>query len=468
MASDETDGLTPANQNPWYVLMTLYGEQEGPGKDYPLAVRNASAWNAWIGQVMNDEGRKEANQNGGFDLDDLSAWPKRKDEISKKHAEVWIERNADLDYPGLPDPEEIVDLSNVLFAKPIYLCQLLFNTACFNGSKFEAELWFENSRLGAAWFYETVFCSKATFGGTRFLSEAIFDTATFLGALDFGGAKFRGQTRFSDAVFSSVTYSFGNSFSGRVVFVRSTFMGLTYFSKSYFGSSGLTPVSCRTDFTESVFQQSTSFLGSRFALHYPVLTGTNLHPLTTFTAKERDGQGRFWPPVTPHTPFLAGFHLPKNDEAQPAEEARDSLAAIRHNIAKQGLPKAQHFFFRREMHFAGRAGTWLQGVPYELFRILSDYGHGIGRPALILLAIWAAGVAAILHFGVPTIAHCPNPLVHSASTSLNFFGFLRGYYPDCAKNLPDMLKTASALQTFASYILLFFLGLGLRQRFRLR
>lgn len=40
--------LTPANQNPWYVLMTLYGEQEGEGGDVEIFKENRHAWNTFI------------------------------------------------------------------------------------------------------------------------------------------------------------------------------------------------------------------------------------------------------------------------------------------------------------------------------------------------------------------------------------------------------------------------------------
>ena len=40
----ETAGkLTPANQNPWYVLMTLYGEQEGEAVVLQLDEDNRAA-----------------------------------------------------------------------------------------------------------------------------------------------------------------------------------------------------------------------------------------------------------------------------------------------------------------------------------------------------------------------------------------------------------------------------------------
>ena len=39
--------LRDANMNPWYVLMTLYGEQEGERVDKELQAKNRAVWNAW-------------------------------------------------------------------------------------------------------------------------------------------------------------------------------------------------------------------------------------------------------------------------------------------------------------------------------------------------------------------------------------------------------------------------------------
>jgi hypothetical protein len=52
--------LKPANENPWYVLMTLYGEQDGEEIDGELHEKNRAAWNAWACQGMTEEERQEA------------------------------------------------------------------------------------------------------------------------------------------------------------------------------------------------------------------------------------------------------------------------------------------------------------------------------------------------------------------------------------------------------------------------
>ena len=60
--------LTPANENPWYVLMTLYGEQTGEWIDWKLHEKNRAAWNAWACQTMSDE--EQLGQTELISLDD--------------------------------------------------------------------------------------------------------------------------------------------------------------------------------------------------------------------------------------------------------------------------------------------------------------------------------------------------------------------------------------------------------------
>src|SRR4051812_38425304 len=51
-APEKCDAGTPvlrqANDNPWYCLATLYGEQVNDRWDEKLAKRNSDAWNLWI------------------------------------------------------------------------------------------------------------------------------------------------------------------------------------------------------------------------------------------------------------------------------------------------------------------------------------------------------------------------------------------------------------------------------------
>ena len=53
--------LRPANENPWYVLMTLYGDAYG---------KNRKVWNSWAAQVLTDEEKLAYEELGRVDKRD--------------------------------------------------------------------------------------------------------------------------------------------------------------------------------------------------------------------------------------------------------------------------------------------------------------------------------------------------------------------------------------------------------------
>ena len=114
-------------------------------------------------------------------------------------------------------------------------------------------------------------------------------------------------------------------------------------------------------FTDCQFGRTTSFREARFQGAFPRFSGAILHQNTIFTAKDR-----FWPAMSSVEP----------------EASRDSLAVIRHAIAKQGLPEEEHYFFRREMRFRAKIGTVFERLPYILYQELSDFGNSIVRPTV--------------------------------------------------------------------------------------
>ena len=63
-----SDGKTPTEQNPWYVLATIAGEQSGEGFDKELELKNRAYWNAWAGQHLSAEDKAEIKNAIGKSL----------------------------------------------------------------------------------------------------------------------------------------------------------------------------------------------------------------------------------------------------------------------------------------------------------------------------------------------------------------------------------------------------------------
>ena len=89
----------------------------------------------------------------------------------------------------------------------------------------------------------------------------------------------------------------------------------------------------------------------------------------------------------------------------------------------------------------------------------------MGRPAAGLALLWFAGAAI---YTTQAAMGWAKGMAYSFSVMFKFFGFQRAYLWDETIDLSRSLQVIAGTQTVLAFILLFFLGLGLRTRFRLR
>ncbi len=436
--------LKPANENPWYVLMTLYGEDHEA---------NRRAWNAWAGQALDVETRKLVSGMTNVDVSELECWEAVKDNIRLRHLETMRINGDNYSVPWLPEPTQLVELSELEFAEDIRCDGFVFPSAVmFHGVEFWGDIlirravfmsgvnFLQSRFLGGFWAGKSVFFKDAAFSAIAFDREASFDEVMFEGKTYFSAVHFNKTATFSHA-----------SFRGYSDFAASVFTGAAGRHGSDFSF-----YCCR-------FYEGARFEFSQFTNAFPNWDGAIWHDSTSFSAREE-----FWPKK--ETGQGKGQFFP--------EAARRSCATIRHHLAKQGRPEDEHFFFRREMHFAGKIGSIWQRLPYLLFGLFSEYGYSILRPTLWLLGVWAFGFAAFWGYLSGCCVPAPDGVIErpmgaamglSVSNLFPLFGFGRLYFgAEFMQSLPAVLKTLSGLQTVVSLPLLFFLGLGLRQRFRLR
>ncbi|MEQ9695783.1 pentapeptide repeat-containing protein [Shimia sp. SDUM112013] len=472
--------LKPANENPWYVLATLYGEQTGDGIDWELHEKNRRAWNAWAGKDLADTGKLfEATNVCSVSQAELTAWRTLADEVKCLHQEQMVKRNdQSFVYEGLPSPRKSFDFSDLIFGLPV-IC---------NDFAFPTDVTFQNANFKADGQFKLVsFFAQSSFQGAKFNSNAFFREADFAFGIDFreveiaritnfysasfgapnyfGGAQFKGLANFVSAFFQDIVYFRDAHFYEVANFQLARFGGLTNFVNTKFDDTGDSRID-RTSFRDCQFDKPTSFREAVFLKNYPDLSGAVLHDNTTFTAKEG-----YWPDKAQRP------YKDRDEEQIWAEASKDSCATIRHAIAKQGLPEDEHFFFRREMQFAGQIGSWLQRLPYRAFGLVSDYGHSIERPAksLVTTVVMPSGVFAAK---LGTAGHGAGLLDFfreiwaglglSFANTFKFFGLQRLHFGKFFQEAGPWLHFLAGTQTVLGFVFLFFLGLGLRQRFRLR
>ena len=511
---NDCSDLRPAISNKWYALMTLHGEQVGQNIDYALHERNRKVWNAWSCQSLDDVERSRLAEFAGVDLFELSAWNELYDEVVGLFQERLGETTA------LPSVDVPINLGTTLFSKRLNLQRMIFpQKVAFSSSNFMRATNFESAvfvsksyftgssfdRGASANFSKTLFEATTFFEDVRFLDGAIFEDAHFASDVELNRIEFEGEANFAsvhfgdtvffseskfrvtgpwlaksvfsgDALFRNCQF-IGDSnfecvrFSGSAIFDESFFAGEARFNSSTFeGASQFRSAWFRKKalFRDADFRRPTSFRGAAFEFEYPVFEEANLNAKTQFTAVESvqvSGQDaettivRAWPEDPPDI-----------------QNARDCVATIRHVLGQQGLPEEEHFFFRKEMEFTSRIVGPVRRLPYKAFQLISDFGYSIQRPFVALVLTVGVGWFVLLIGScafASTITCGPESagsvFALSFTNTFSLFGFHRLYFGAAfLTELASWMKIIGACQTVLGFVFLFFLGLGLRTRFRLR
>jgi uncharacterized protein YjbI with pentapeptide repeats len=327
----------------------------------------------------------------------------------------------------------------------------------FVGAIFNRNVQFTNAVFrDSCSFVGATFAAGANFNGALFQKRAIFRGCSFTGtdqkrSVNFSSADFSGPAEFDEAVFSesdSTVYfnqslfregvSFkGAKFSRNVSFKSAQFNERSQFSEAVFAKE--------IAFTDAVFNAPSNFRDAKFETSFPNLEGTLLHNKTNLTTEEK-----FWPEVK---------------DKQDIKSAVHASACLRHNMASQGLSEAAHFFFRKEMQHKAKLAKWWERLIYKAYS-MSDYGFGVWQPAIALISLIFLGGVALKALNC---MQWGTAVGLSFSNIFRFFGFQRAFFEaDVFKSLGPWLKFGMGLQSVLGFLFLFFLGLGLRNRFRLK
>ncbi len=471
--------LKDRNKNPWYILMTLHGEQEGGVIDWDLAGKNRRLWNAWACQGMAEEQRHAIADRIGIDRGETEWTDAVAQEVVTLFHKAWKARNeAGVNAPDIPDPEIGGNLSEMDFSNTVVLEKSIFETTDFGGAHFGKTTHFRGAHFGGttdfggAHFGETTHFRDAHFGKTTHFRDAHFGKRTIFHGAHFGettyfrGAHFGKRTDFHGAHFGETTYFHGAHFGKTTNFRDAQFKGFCYFTQARFGARAEGQMA-EVDFSNAVFGGPTSFEGARFASHLPKLSGVTLHDTTTVTAKQEN-----WPEFGPSILskldiFLRLKRPPDAALLQDPAVAKASAAKLRHVMAKQALPEEEHFFFRREMHHAARAEPFWRTAHIYAYEALSNFGYSIMRPLGWIALVWAIGAWL---YAIKAAMGWGTGAAYSFATMFKFFGFQRTFLLEETRSLETVpwMETFAVGQTVVGFILLFFLGLGLRTRFRLR
>jgi len=410
--SDETP-RRPASDNPWYVLMTIAGEQ-GEDFDPELHEKNRRFWHGWLAQGLEDEVKADlvarnvvdGAEFAPFSADESICW---KNEVERRGIEL------------------------AAFSGDAY-----FGSAAFSGYAF-----FESAAfLGYAYFESAAFSGYADFGSAAFSGYAYFGSAAFLGYADFESAAFSGNADFRSA-----------AFSGDADFERAAFAGYADFARAAFSE--------RADFTSAKLSSSVDFEGVIFESEPPKFFGAELHEDTTWLVKA-------WPPMP--------------SEARAAYDHRRAYERLKLLMDGQKKTHDEHMFHRLELRCREVEEGWPANIPSRLFGLISGYGWSLKRPCIALggvialgwlwMGVWFARSETCPDaMGGPEVWGCLwSALGVSVSNTFGFLGLGRQVLSDEIASLNDFgwFEIGAGVQFFLGPILLFFLFLALRNRYRMR
>ncbi len=328
----------------------------------------------------------------------------------------------------------------------VFTCATFKKSARFSRAKFGFCARFNRATFsGNAHFYIATFTGRACFNRATFSSNSCFSRATFRRCADFDASKFGRSAVFNDATFRGGAYFKDVTFSGEAHF------------------EGVTFSSC-ADFKNATFKSTTKFEHANFKNRVPEFYEATLYEVTTFTIKPG-----YWPVrnkgrLLETEPLLPSLHEQTSEDAP--RRAYNCLRRIMNDLHK---PSEEHFFYCQEM----RAKSLLQGFAFRFgsktFDWLSEYGYSLNLTVSWLSGFWF--FPAVI-FWVQSLSDDEidwwTGFGYSFSNLFAFLGFHGRYFSDRDPfaGLSDWNAVLSGTQTFMGIVLLFLLGLTLRNGFR--
>jgi hypothetical protein len=451
----------------WYLLATLYGV---PERDDPeLQTRNRVAWNRLMAAQLDDT-VLNALQANGHPADELKSLSSQ--ELSSIR-EAFGQRNdagREVSFPDLGN-SLVIDFSNLEFEKPfsaqgflfvgaVYLSGVSFTKgasfkqATFGGdlhcigATFEVDSDFECATFNGMVYFDSAAVDRVKFVRATFNEAGYFQRTAFNGVVDFGWATFNSYVNFEGTIFNFYVNFYGATFNDDTNFEGATFNeAAEFYGATFNDSTNFEKAAFQNEsgFVNATFKDETSFRAARFKKWPPRFFGATLHEGTSWDRV-------VWPP-NPNT-------------AKDAEKFVHTYERLKLEMDRLRKHEDELNFFALEMQSRRVRDGILKGLPIALYGVLCDYGRNYVTPICGLLITILTGFFFFWpHFHVEG---WDKGIALSAANTFAIFGFLKEFAPGSLARLPHLLIGVSAVQTVVGTILLFLLGLAVRNRFRMK
>ncbi|MBL4800768.1 MAG: pentapeptide repeat-containing protein [Emcibacter sp.] len=498
--------LTPANQNMWYLLMTWYGEPTH--FEDPVTYQNRLFWHRYMGDSLssdqidtladlcqknlenirqsNPEERQQAeeeyrqyenfipftrNEKGHhiLELRDRLAANGAKDFGQLRYIEMHIELIG-VEFRNLVDFNHYIFPRYASFSNSEFHTSVSFRKACFlkktgfsevicHGNIGFQEATFKEEPL----FFEATFKDNVEFSGAKFLKNVSFRDASFFGGGHFEKIVFSGTADFSRKVDDEdVKFSKGGFFNDAIFMERANFRNVIFskwaeFSRVKFHKQTFfqaVTFQGEVKFCDSVFKSTTDFTKAVFA-KAPEFHGCEIYVDTIWP--ESNPNDEVWP-----TEYAS------EEEAKVAERAWATLKLLMNKVMRH---EHELTFFALELQ--ARAEHKGKTLSYRLYESLSDFGQGVSRPAFILLMMSFAFLVLYMGIFIFTTGttqeswettYWGKAILTSFVSSFPFVGLQKYIYG----GVSGCIVVLSGVQTILSTILLFLIGLGIRNKYRIK
>ena len=382
------------------------------------------------------------------------------------------------------------DFKSAKFSFPADFQSAQFSgTAYFQSVQFLDKTNFENAQFsGWAGFQRTQFSDWTNFQSAQFSQKAFFQSTQFSGQADFKSAKFSFPADFQSAQFSKLADFKSAQFSDVADFQSARFSDLADFQSANFSSRArfnnvefgsradfqnvqfseranfIKATFKRTiDFSNAQFKAKTDFTGTTFECYVPEFYEVALHQNTIF-------DNAIWPDSS----NIQDERILSSNQSPYNQLVLEMNRQLRHEQELYFF--AKELEIKRHIHWHRKQfSSWLLN---GLYCVASKYGRSVGRPIFLIL----------LSFMISFMFNCINYLDDIIYKFSNLETVLRYTFLDFLPGGPLLQQRAvnalfkeaelcpphillDMVNSFASIAILagfFLLGLGLRNRFRIR
>lgn len=363
------------------------------------------------------------------------------------------------------------DFSNFLFPVPVSFinCSLRSTDIInFDFTTFKSSAVFTNTNFNSiVTFRKATFNKSANFSQCTFTENTDFTSAHFIDVAYFNECKFKGVVLFHNTDFNSDGHFMNAEFCSKSEFTNTTFFALADFLNCTFNNDAqFTDASflSTANFSNAAFKQVSNFRRARFTTHVPEFNYCEFKQPPYLSQMEI-------PEI-----YLTGF-----DSNTEKYRRLKSLAITSHDHEQE--LKFFSYEMKSKMADAGHTQTTSIYTPLKLYEWTSNFGKSIGRPVACFLGLWVMSI--VLHYAaLEPVDSCKGESVYSKewavvsyASSHSFPLFLsdrraKKATDDCLFGVdvppPAFVNLAGFGQSFFSMIFAFLIGLGIRNRFKIK